>query len=150
MSSYFTKENIMLDVEEKSRKDLFHFVSNYLVDQGVVDGDYEQDLLDRELDFPTGLLVGDLNVAIPHANNKHVHESCVVICRLREPIAFFRMDEPSEEVRVSLVFFLVLKKSEEHLGMLQKIVRIVQDQVTMQQLITADNADQILEIVTKK
>lgn len=150
MDIKFSKDFIMIDLNETNRDDLFHLVVEKLMKEGVVEEGYEDDLLERESNFPTGLLVGDINVAIPHANHRYVNRSCVVLCRLNKPIEFFRMDEPTEEVSVSLVFFLVLEKSEEHLKMLQNIVEIVQNQDTMKKLITAKNADQILETVSSR
>ncbi len=77
-------------------------------------------LLEREEEFPTGLQIGDINVAVPHADHIYVKESEIILCTLENPVEFQRMDNPEKEVKVSIIILMAINNPDTHIEVLQK------------------------------
>jgi PTS system galactitol-specific IIA component len=70
-----------------------------------VDENYLSALLKRELEFPTGLAVGeDSNVAIPHGDIKYVLRESLVVIKTKEPVLFRKMNERDKTKTVDIFF----------------------------------------------
>jgi len=67
-------------------------------------------------------------VAIPHADICHVNEAAICVAVLKTPAPFRAMDEPDNDVPVSLVIMLALTEAHGHIEMLQRIVKLIQNQ----------------------
>ncbi|WP_392560065.1 PTS sugar transporter subunit IIA [Orbus mooreae] len=90
--------------------------------------DYIQACIDREQNFPTGLLLGNgVGIAIPHANAELVRNSSISIVRLKNSVAFGLMEDASLSVDCRLVFNLALASGEQHITILRKLVRAFQN-----------------------
>ena len=78
-----------------------------LVEKGNIDAKYIDACIEREIDFPTGLLLanGD-GIAIPHG----------------------RMEDKDLKVGCSLVFNLALASGNQHIGILRKLIGLFQDE----------------------
>jgi PTS system galactitol-specific IIA component len=61
-------EDVLLNVDADSCEEVLHTVSSHLLDEGKVKQSYEEHLINREREYPTGLALGDINVAIPHTD----------------------------------------------------------------------------------
>jgi len=70
---------ILLNVEGETREDIFKQVAELFVEKGIAKDTYYQGLLDREAEFPTGLPIGDYNIAIPHTYPEHYNDIGICI-----------------------------------------------------------------------
>lgn len=122
-------------------------MTDYLCSQGIVKDTYKKAILDRELSFPTGLNTRGINVAIPHADICHVNKASICVAVLKEPVLFRAMDEPDSEIPVSLVIMLALTEAHGHIEMLQKIVKLIQNQQTMKEIVETDDMRRVNQIV---
>ena len=96
-----------------SKKELIHDLVISLAQKGYVKASYEDAIVTRELEFPTGLeLDGPYNVAIPHAETEHVLKPAIHLAVLTSPILWENMEDPDEKIPVHLVFLLSIKKPE--------------------------------------
>jgi mannitol/fructose-specific phosphotransferase system IIA component (Ntr-type) len=78
-----------------------------------VDENYLSALLKRELEYPTGLAVGeDSNVAILHGDIKYVLRESLVIIKTKEPVLFRKMNERDKQ-RLWIYFSLRYQGSEQ-------------------------------------
>lgn len=105
--------------------------SSALLKVGYVNENFYQSCVDRELVFPTGLETNP-GVAMPHTGADHVVKPGACFLRLKDPVAFNRMDDPEKTVDVKLVFNLALPSGSDHIKFLQQLATVIQDKEFLQ------------------
>lgn len=100
-----------------------------LVEKGNIDAKYIDACIEREIDFPTGLLLanGD-GIAIPHGNSDLVNKDSISVVRIKNTVEFGRMEDKNLKVGCSLVFNLALASGNQHIGILRKLIGLFQDE----------------------
>lgn len=143
---------IFVDLEAGSTDEIFEKMGGALIRSGKCKASYIDALKEREDVFPTGIMVQDIGVAIPHTDPEHVAESAIAIGILQRPVEFFHMGtNPAEGAKVPVIFVIMLAiAGNHHLEMLQKAIQLIQDQEVLWKLTQAENAKQIIEIIKKK
>lgn len=111
--------------------------------KGCVKDSFEQALIEREHNFPTGIRVGNINVAIPHTDTVHVERTAIAVALLDEPVAFRELGAPQNEVGVSIVLNLAIKDGSQQVGFLKRVMALIQDQDCLSRLLACDDADAI-------
>lgn len=147
MSSYFDESLVFCNLDLNSKEEVIEFMSNKLLEKKRVKKTYPQRVLEREKDYPTGLEIGDINVAIPHCDYQHVNIKSVCIATLKNPVVFHKMDDPSEEVEVSIILMLAIDHPNDHLEFLQQVFSLVQNQKILKQIKNSSNESEIIELV---
>lgn len=126
-------------------------LGSLLIDGGFGKPTLTEAALDREMNYPTGLLLGaaGANAAIPHAENVHVKSPAVAVAVLEEPVAFHQMDDPDSEIPVRLVFLLALPNAESQLQALRALGRALQDQELIARLLDCKTAEALITTIAK-
>ncbi|HMR48558.1 MAG TPA: PTS sugar transporter subunit IIA [Arachnia sp.] len=109
------------------RDDVLATLGQAVIDAGLALDTYVQALQEREAEFPTGLAISG-GVAIPHTSAEYVTGNTLAVATLTSPVTFQAMGDPDTSVEVSTVFMLVFADSSQHLPLLSKIVKSLQDQ----------------------
>lgn len=109
-----------------------------LLGQGYVRDSYARAIADREAAYPTGLELGDHSIAMPHCDIEHVVSPAICMGVLKKPVAWKRMDDPEVTCQVELVVMLALNEAHAHLGMLQKVVALLQNQQLVAQIVSCE------------
>ena len=115
----------------KTREEVLTYLGQVMVDRGVVYASYPAAVLDRELNFPTGLQFQDYGIAIPHTDVEHVKKAQLAIMTLDQPVDFYQMGTSDVVVPVQVVFMLALKEAHQQLTLLQDLVALLQDSQAM-------------------
>lgn len=118
-----------------------------LQEEGYVKDTFSDAIIHREEVFPTGLPMGEVNVAIPHTDPEHVNKAGFCLGILDKPVTFNVMGSDNEQVEVSALFMLAIKRKEDQLDNLQKLIEICQDQEMLKVLLTKD-IDTINKVMT--
>jgi len=125
-------------------------LSRFLFEKGYVKDTYEEAIIKREKEVPTGLEVpGKINVAIPHADVEHVNKEALVINIPDKPIKFKRMDDPDSFVDVKLILLLVIKNPDGYVKFLSKLTELFQDNKFVE-LINSKDYDGLVEYIKEK
>lgn len=114
-------------LDAAGRDDVLAKLGQAVTDAGLALDTYVQALKDREAEYPTGLAISG-GVAIPHTSAEYVTGNTIAVATLTEPVTFQAMGDPDTMVEVSTVFMLVFADSSQHLPLLSKIVKSLQDQ----------------------
>lgn len=141
---------IMTDLGAESFEDVMHRLGGALVREGYAKESYVEALITREKEFPTGLDVDGVGIAIPHTDVSHIIKAGIAIGVLKRPVTFMQMGTDDETVEVQLVFMLAVANPSEHIEQLQRIVGIIQDKDVLNQLLEVKDAEQIIEIIKEK
>ncbi len=121
-------------------------VSSHLLGEGKVKQSYEEHLIDREREYPTGLALGDINVAIPHTDYQYANTTQLLVATLKMPVEWHNMEDSDETIPVSAVVLSVFDKPEHQLEALQQIIGVLQNQELVARIVTSDSAQQVIEL----
>lgn len=114
----FDKDLIFLKENFSNREDLLRFLAEKLLERGLVKDSFVDAVLKREEEHPTGIYLGEVNVAIPHTDIEYTNFSSVAVMTLLNPVIFRRMDDPNSEIQVYIVFMLAIKDPNEYVNFL--------------------------------
>ena len=144
MSLNLYPEDILLRIDADSCEEVLHLASSHLLGEGKVKQSYEEHLLAREEDYPTGLALGGINVAIPHTDYQYANTTQLLIATLAKPVMWHNMEDSDELIPVSVVVLSVFDKPEHQLEALQQIMGVLQKQELVAQIADADSAQQVI------
>ena len=89
-----------------------------------------------------------IGVAIPHTDPDKVIEPQIGFMSLKHPVTFHQMGD-NAEIQVKLIFMLALKKSDDQLSMLQKLMALFQNQEAMDALQKIEQKNDFLDLMKK-
>ncbi|WP_135305571.1 PTS sugar transporter subunit IIA [Haloarcula amylovorans] len=106
---------------------------------------YREALLDREVEYPTGIYIPplDYGVAIPHADADLVTEQALIVGLPESSVAFNSMESPDETVDTELVLLLVVKDTDGYSEFLSNLVPLFQEESFYEE-VQAGNGDEIV------
>ena len=142
------EENLIL-VKEKvtSREEIIRKLGHRLYENGFVKDTYTQAVLDREIEYPTGLQARVTGVAIPHTDTEHVLKPAVAIATLEDPIVFNGMGMPDTEVKVDIVLMLAIHDPKLVVHILRKVIFILEDDDALKKMRFAKTRSEIKDIM---
>lgn len=144
------KEVIVPGLEAATYEDVMKNLGQKLIDAGYAKDSYTEALITREKNFPTGLDIDGMGVAIPHTDVSHVNRPAIAIAVLKNPVTFIQMGTDDEEVGVKLVFMLAVTDPSAHIDELQRIIEIIQDKAVLEKLFETTDKEKIIEIIREK
>lgn len=115
----------------QEKQDLLTSMSSILIAEGFVKESYQEAVLAREEEFPTGLPTRGISVAIPHTDSIHVEKAGLLVGVLEQPILFEVMASQKEYVAVEIVFMLAIKEPNNQVLMLQKLISLCQNEADL-------------------
>lgn len=148
-SKIISNEWIVPKLQAKNWQEVITTLGNLLSERGLVKDSYVTAVLAREAVYPTGLPLGNINVAIPHTDTIHVQQPAIAMATLASPVQFGNMGEPGSELAVSIVFLLAMKDSQAQLGLLQNLVTTFQDSTVLKSLTQAVSANELESLLAK-
>jgi PTS system galactitol-specific IIA component len=124
MLKIFIDESLVeTEVAMESKEEVLHMLCQKFDKQGLVKPEFEQAVLRRESEFPTGLKTS-IPVAICHVEEAYINQSALGVAVLQHPIPFHQMDEPSHELPVEIVFLFALKDPKDQVVCLKKMMQM--------------------------
>ncbi|MCD7888005.1 MAG: PTS sugar transporter subunit IIA [Clostridiales bacterium] len=141
---------IFTNVEAATSDDVMKFVGGALTREGYTKDSYVNALIEREAEYPTGLDIEGIGVAIPHTPVTHVYKSGTAIAVLSNPVPFVQMGTDDEYTDVRLVFMLSVVDPNQHIDELQQIIAIIQDKDVLERLLAAKTPSEIIDLIKEK
>lgn len=141
------KEIIFTKLNIERKEDLFLELCDNLNKKGYVKDSFYEGVIKREEVFPTGLALGEYNVAIPHTEAEHVVKPCISVATLGSPVKFKNMEDDTKDVNVDIVFMLALNEAHSQLEMLQQLMQLIQSKSILKEILEAENGEEIIKII---
>ena len=138
MSSILNPNNILLNQKVHNKEEAIRLAGQILVDQGYVDADYIEKMLERETISST--YMGNF-VAIPHGTEdakQSVKASGISIVQVPEGVDFGK--------GVVKVLFGIAGKDNEHLEILSNIAIVCSDEANVLKIVNASTKEEILAL----
>ncbi|EHA1006080.1 PTS sugar transporter subunit IIA [Clostridium perfringens] len=142
------KELIFLDFFANDYNDFFDKISDILYEKGYVKETFKNAIKKREEEFPTGLQVESLGIAIPHTDSLHVNKPGIVFVRFDKSIVFKSMDG-NGTVNVEMAFVLLVTDKNKQVPLLQKLMGLVVNNEVMNNL-KIDKNENIIRILEEE
>lgn len=145
------KNYLAVSLSGENDKEILGQMADVIFQEGYVNEGFHNAIIRREENFPTGLPTGEINVAIPHTDPEYVNRPAVCLGILDSPVKFNVMGMENETVLVSVLFMLAIKKKEDQLGLLQKLIATCQDQEMLKVIQSGDKKkiDEVLGELVK-
>jgi len=149
--AYKLQEDLMkIPLIANSKQDIFKQMGGLLIEKGYAKPEYIDALNEREEEYPTGILVGDIGVAIPHTDAKYVNKTAISVGVLDKSIPFELMGCDEGTVDVDIVFMLSVSDSQNHLLLLQKIMGIFQKKEILMSIKNSKSGVEVIKILEKQ
>ncbi|MDT2760523.1 PTS sugar transporter subunit IIA [Enterococcus xiangfangensis] len=147
LSSYVKEPLVFAQENFSSSDELFEQVNQKASDLGWVREDFLERIKKREETFPTGIQLMNFGAAIPHTDAECVLEEFVAVVTLQDPVAFKSMEDNSKQVKAQIVFVLGLNQPHAQLEMLQSLMKLIQNEEILSQVILASNSEELINVI---
>ena len=148
LAQYLDVATTLVQVAVASRDEAIALLGARLEGRGLVRSSFVKAAIERERVMPTGLPLADgVNVAVPHTEPEHVIAPGLAVATLAGPVPFGSMDDPEQMLPVSVVFVMALSERKAQIEMLQSIAEVIQDRATLDGLMAARSAAEILALL---
>lgn len=145
------KESLIFrDLQVSDNKEALEILGNAMLQEGYVLEDFPAAVWQREQDFPTGLDVDGIGVAIPHTEAHHVKKEGIALALLKTPVEFDTMGEENCRIPVKIIIMFTVAGKEKHIDRLMRIVQLLQDRKFLTSILAAEDKKQILETVRQR
>lgn len=142
------KKECLFQTDFNNKEELFKAATQYLVENNYVNPEFEEALLIREADFPTGLPT-EPPVAIPHTDGTFVKNDTILCILNNKEIEFNEMGGDEEDVVKPTVFFmLVLGEGKTHLNQLQNLIEKIQGGELVNQVLSSTSKSELETVIT--
>jgi PTS system galactitol-specific IIA component len=141
---------VKVKLQARNWEDVLRKMGTTLFEQGYVRDTYIKGLIDRETEFPTGIAIDKMGVAIPHTEASHVIKTTVAVAVLDKSVPFSLMGSDEGSVDVDIVFMLAVDNPDKHLLFLQKLMGILQKEEVLLGIKNAEYSKVIAEILNKE
>jgi PTS system galactitol-specific IIA component len=148
MGTLLDERLIILDADVHSAEDCIRLMAGRFEEYGYVKPGYADAVIEREKSLPTGLPGKEINLAIPHTNNKLVIKPAVGVIIPREPVEFRMMGMKETRLNCKVVLPLVVKDSKQQIGMLKKMMKIIQDNELIKRMNHSKSRTEIRECLS--
>ncbi|MGX2945165.1 PTS sugar transporter subunit IIA [Enterococcus alishanensis] len=127
--SLFSEDTIYVS-EKNSQTAVFEEIYQSLLEKKLVSENFLDNLIEREVNYPTGLDLAPIsqelpNIAIPHTESEFVNTTRIVPIKLKKDIPFHNMIQPDEIMNVRFLFMILNQNGEEQSGLLADIMDFI-------------------------
>ena len=139
---------IVLDADVETAEDCIRLAGEMFEKNGYVNTGYADAVVEREKEYPTGLPGKGINIAIPHTNNQLVNEPAVGVIIPKKAVTFSMMGMKENKLECEVILPLVVKDSHQQIGMLKKMMSIIQDGELLKRLRDSKDKTEILSLLS--
>lgn len=141
---------VLLNMEGDTRDEVLYNIASVIMEKGIAKDTFYDALLERENAYPTGLPIGDINVAIPHTYPEHINEVAITIAIPKKPVLFHNMGCREEEVLVHIVVCLTMRKMDDNVKLLPALMGFFADEDNLRQLLACKTPAEVIALVNEK
>lgn len=131
---------VLADLAGDSREEVLRTMAEHLVREGRCRWTFVEAILARERLYPSGLPLEGPKIAIPHTDTIHVQRSALLFVRLRNPVEFASMGDPSVTFPVQLVSMFALQNDDLVGNVLHTLITLYQRRQLLEDLLRAEDA----------
>ena len=142
----FYGDLIYLNRDFSGREEMFNEIGKVLIEKEMVKPVYIEEILKREENFPTGLDLGYMQVAMPHVEAKYVNDNAVFIVTTKKGVEFENAEDDGM-VNSKIIFGLIVKDSDKHLDFLMKLTELFQKEEALKKIYDSNDVEEVMTIL---
>ena len=142
----FSKDLIYLNKDFSDRKEMFTNIGEVLIEKDIVKPAYIEEILKREENFPTGIELEFMSVAMPHVEAKHVNENTMFVVTSAKGVEFDNAEDDGV-VNAKIIFGLIVKDSEKHIDFLIKLTELFQKKEVLEKIYSSSNEEEVVALL---
>lgn len=144
---YISSELVRKEVKAKTDTEALEQMSALMIEKEMVEESFTAAVKEREKEFPTGLKLEHIGVAIPHTDSIHVRRQSMAIGLLKEPVRFRMMGGDVDDfVDVRLIFMLAIIDPKKQIEFLQALVSLMQDDQEIIRLLELESEEEVVRV----
>lgn len=147
--------NLILDeklvevgMEAQDREEVIRLLSGKMNACDFVEEGFEQAVLAREKQYPTGLPT-KIPVALCHVEAEYVKHTAMAVATLKKPVEFHNMGDPRVVLDVEIVFLLTIVDPKQQVFYLKKLMELFKDD-TLPKLKEAKTKKEVVSLLAQK
>lgn len=140
---------IKLGMTETSKEDAIRSLAEGLYALDYVREGYVENVIKREVDFPTGLPTS-IPLALCHTEAQFVKQSALVVGTLAQPIEFLEMGTPEQTVKAEIIFLLAINDPKQQVPFLKKMAAIFKDHQMLVSIRDAKNPKVLADLLKSR
>ncbi len=140
---------INLNLTADTKEDVIRELAGMLVEQGFVNAEYIDNVIEREQSYPTGLVFHNIIIAIPHGSAEYVNESAIAIGRCVNKPEFANMEDFAEKIHVDIVVLLAVKNPDNHLMILNNLIELFKSEENNKVLMECSSEEKVRQLFEK-
>jgi len=148
LNDYMNKDLIFLNLEINDQENLLKYMAKELKKVGNVNEEFVEKVVEREKEFPTGLPIEEIGVAIPHSDVEYINRPAIAMAVLKDTVSFYSMEDSNQIIPVNIVFMLAVNDGNKQLKLLQEIMGLIQSKEILKNIIEAETEEEILKLIT--
>lgn len=144
------QKNIIFVEKTKDNKEAIEVIGNHLMKNKFIKESYISDVIQREVNSPTGLQFKNGCIAIPHSTpNGNVLRDTIGILVLNNNVIFENMLDKSE-LDTKIILFLALQDGKTHMKILSKIMDIFKEDYLIKMIEGCSSAEEVVNLLKEK
>lgn len=144
------EELIDLTCEITSKGDFFKAKAGILKELQFVEETYLEAVVEREKEYPTGLTLEHISIAIPHTTVDHIKEPFIYFNRLtNNEIKFIQMGTDNVVVKPEYILMLGIKEPKEQVNLLAEIMNLFNQKEFIEAIHNAKSEKEIIKLFSE-
>ncbi|EGO2662637.1 PTS sugar transporter subunit IIA [Enterococcus faecalis] len=145
------EELIDLSCGITSKRKFFKTKVEVLKGLKLVEETYLKSVIEREKEYPTGLKLANVSVAIPHTSINHIKKPFIYFNRLmNKKIEFIQMGTDDVIVKPDYILMLGIKEPREQVNLLAEIINLFNQKEFVTSIRNAKSKKEIMELFDVK
>ena len=141
---------IFYDLQAADYKAVLQIMGDAMIQAGYGEEGFTEAVLEREKDYPTGLDIDGIGVAIPHVDADHVKKEGLAISILKDPVEFGAMGEQKSMIPVKIVIMFTVAGAGKQIDRLLQILNVLRDEEILKDLLSAQSKEEIRTAIQKR
>jgi len=138
--------NLFFYPDVSSREELFRLFHDRLYKKGIVKRGFYKALVEREISCPTGLDMGKYKIAVPHTDTEMVNIPGAAAAVLKKPVLFGEMGSSRREIRVHMVFLMMLGEGKP--AFYHNLLNNIKNSDILHKIYNSDNRQDLCLLLT--
>ncbi len=128
---------------------MFEFLYDCVKKKGLVYDAYLEKIIEREAEFPTGIQLSNIGIAIPHTDAEYAKGDAFVVMTSEEGIPFKNMED-GVDLKANVIIGLVFYDKDKHVEYLQSLVELFQNEEALIKIKNSKDIDEIYNLLMSK
>ena len=144
------KNGFIETTDALTAEEVFEQYNSKLLTENYVTEGFLNAIEKREEIYPTGIVTKKMNIAVPHIDAKYSKCNALIIIRAKNKLVFKRMDDPTDNLEIKLVFLLIIKNSKLQVNALSELTKIWQNDELMKFIYKSKDIGEVIKQMEKE